>query len=47
MFRAMVLKRAWDMVGGLQNAIKKRSAENSKRIIDSCNGNDMRFILIQ
>jgi hypothetical protein len=36
----MVLKRVFDEVGRLENAMKKRSAKNSNRIIDSCNGID-------
>jgi len=47
MFKRIVLKRIWGEMQRLENAMKTRSAENSKRIIDSCNGNDMRFILIQ
>jgi hypothetical protein len=47
MFKRMVLKMVLGAVQRLENAMKKRSAENPKRIIDSCNGSNMRFILIR
>jgi hypothetical protein len=47
MFKRMALKRVLVEVQRSENATKKRSAENPKRIIDSCNGSNMRFILIR
>jgi len=47
MFRTMLLKRVLGAVQRLENATKKRSAQNSKSMIDSCNGRVMRPILIR
>ena len=41
-----MLKRVLDEVVGLENAMKKRSAKNSNRIIDDCNDTEKGIIII-
>jgi len=43
----MVLKRVLEGDGRLENAMKKRSAKNSIRIIDDCNDTEKGIILIR
>jgi hypothetical protein len=47
MFKINILKRVLGAVQRLENAMKKRSAKNSNRIIDDCKNTEEGIILIQ